>query len=178
MKTYLTYGFAMALAGGLITLALYFLGYHTDLQKAASGQWVGLPFYLAASVIILVLGIKARRAELPLSEPFGYGRALGAGVMVIMFAAFFGIIFNYVYFQFINPGFADLMVQVRAEQMEAKNMSATQIEQMERFTRMMMKPAVMAIGGFVQSMFVGTIIALITASFLRRPASAEPPPVA
>jgi hypothetical protein len=178
MKTYLTYGFAMALAGGLITLALYFLGYHTDAAKAAAAQWVGLPFYLAASIIILVLGIKARRSEIPLSEPFGYGRAFGAGVLVILFGALFGIIFNYLYFQFINPGFADLMIQVQSDKMEAKNMGAAQIEQMERVTRMMMKPPIMAIGGFLQSMFVGTIIALITASFLRRPASAESPPLA
>lgn len=178
MKTYLTYGFAMALAGGLITLALYFLGYHTDPQKAASAQWVALPFYLAATIILLVLGIKARRAELPLSEPFGYGRALGAGVMIILFSALFGIVFTYLYFQFINPGFPDVMVQVQAEKMEAKNLGATQIEQMERFTRMMMKPPVMAIFGFFQSMLVGTIIALITATFLRRPASSEPPIVA
>jgi len=38
MKTYLTYGFAMAIAGALLSLVLYFLGYHSDPAKFATAQ--------------------------------------------------------------------------------------------------------------------------------------------
>jgi hypothetical protein len=178
MKTYLTYGFAMALAGGLLTLALFFLGYHTDPEKLETAQWISLPLFIAIAAVIIVLGTKARQAEVPASEPFGYGRALGAGVMIVLFSSLFGIVINFVYFQYINPEFVDVMVQVQTDKLENQGVGSSQIEQMEKGMRMMMKPPLLAFFGFVQAMIGGTLIALITAAFLRRPASAEPPAIA
>ena len=82
MKTCSLYGFLLAVASAIVTLALYFLGYHSDPAKVGTGQLIGGLVILTASLIITALGIKARRAEVPESEPFGYGRALGAGVLV------------------------------------------------------------------------------------------------
>ena len=180
MKTYLTYGFAMAIAGALVTLVLYFLGFHSDPAKVQSGQWISLPVLVAVTVVCIVLGTKARRAEIPPTEEFSYGRALGAGVMIVLFAALFGIVTNALYFSFINPNFVDVMVQAQSDKLAAKGMSSTQIEQMEKGMRFMMKPPILAVFGFLQGMFWGTIISLITSAFLKRPAgatSAEPPPV-
>lgn len=173
MKTYLTYGFAMALAGALVTLVLFFLGFHSDPAKVQTGNWISTPLLIIITVVCLVLGTKARRAEVPATEEFGYGRALGSGVMIVLFSALFGIVTTLLYATVINPGFADVLVQAQAAQMEAKGIGSAQIEQMEKGMRFMMKPPMMAVFGFVSTMFWGAVVALITSAFLRRPA-AEP----
>lgn len=178
MKTYLTYGFAMALASGLLTLGLFFLGYHSDPAKLQSANWIGLPLFIAITAVVLVLGTKAKQAEVPPSEPFGYGRSLGAGVMIMLFASLFGMLINFAYFKFINPDFVDVMVQAQSDKLEATGASADKIEQMEKGMRMFMKPPMMAAFGFLQAMVAGTVIALITSAFVRRPASNEPPALA
>lgn len=179
MKTYALYGFYMTIAGFLLTLALYFLGYHSDVAKLQSAQWISNLGLLVIAIVFIVLGTQARRATVPLTEPFGYGRALLAGFLVTVFACLFGIITNCLYFQVINPGIGDLMVQLQLDKMEAKGVTGERLEQAEKMTRMFMKPAFIAIFGFLGGIFWGTIISLITSIFLRRPAqAAEIPPAA
>lgn len=174
MKTYATYGFMMALGGLLLNLVLFFLGFHSDIEKFGTAQWIGGLCGLAIAVTLIVLGTKARRAEVQPGEPFGYGRALGAGVMVVLFGAIFGVIFNLVYMQLINPGMSDLIVQAQSAKFEAKGMSGAQLEQAEKFTRMMTGPIISSCFNFFIGMIFGTIIALITSAFLKRPALASP----
>lgn len=171
MKTYLTYGFALALGGGLLTLALFFLGYHSEAEKISAGQAIGVIGVIAITVAAVVLGTKARRADLPAGEPFGYGRALGVGVMIVLFGSLFGVLITFVYLQHINPDMVDVLVQTQIAKLETQGVGSAQIEQMENGMRMMMKPPIMAVFGFVQSLFTGTVIALITSAFLRRPSS-------
>jgi hypothetical protein len=52
-------------------------------------------------------------------------------------------------------------------------MSADKIEQVNSMTRTMMKPAIQAGIGFFMGLFFGTVFALITAAFLKRPARDE-----
>jgi hypothetical protein len=173
MKTYLTYGFVLALGGALVTLALFFLGYHSDPQKLQTAQWIGLPLFIGITVVVLIMGTKARQAEVPLSEPFGYGRALGACVLIVLFASVFSVVVNFIYFQYLNPDFTEIMVQSQIEKLESQGADPARIEGTEKGMRMMMKPPIMAIFGFFQAMISGTAISLIVAAFLRRPAVNE-----
>jgi Protein of unknown function (DUF4199) len=179
MKTYLTYGFAMAIAGVLLNLVLYFAGFHSDASKFGTAQLIGGLVGLGIGITGIVLGIQARRAEvMAANEDFGYGRALGAGVMIALFSALFGMLTGYLYMQVINPGMTDLMVQHQVSKMEAAGLSADKVEQMETITRKMMSPAIMAAMSFLMAMFGGTVISLISAAFLKRSASDVPPLVA
>ncbi|MCX6945407.1 MAG: DUF4199 domain-containing protein [Opitutales bacterium] len=171
MKTYVTYGFFMALGGMLLTLALFFLGFHSDAAKLASSQWIGSIGGIAISIAVLTLGIKACGAEVPATEEFSYGRALGAGVMIALFGALFGVVTNYLYFQVINPGLTDLIVQAQLDKMEAKGLSGTQLEQAEKGIRMFMKPVFSAITSFIAGLFFGTVLSLIAAALLKRKAT-------
>jgi Protein of unknown function (DUF4199) len=172
MKTCSLYGLFLAVTGAVITLLLYFLGYHSDPAKLGAGKLIGGLVVLVASVFITVLGIKARRSEVPESEPFGYGKALGAGMMVSVVAVLLSTVFNFVYFTFINTGYMELMVQDQMDKLQAKGLSGAQLEQAEKMTRMMMGPVPSALIGVIVGLFFGLLIALILAAFLKRPAPA------
>lgn len=171
MKTYLTYGLAMAIASLLLTLALFFAGYHSDPDKVQSAQLTLTLAGLAISVVGIALGTKARRTEVPATEPFGYGRALGAGVMIALFSAAFGTIVHLTYTQAINPDFNEVLVQGQMAKLEADGLPASQIEAAEAVMRKMMHPALQAVFGLVGGTLYGTIIALITSIFFRRQAT-------
>ena len=171
MKTYLTYGFGMSMATLLLALILFFLGYHSEVEKVGAAQTIATVGGLVIGIVGVVLGTRARRAEIPASEPFGYGRALGAGVMIGLFSAIFGIVAILVYTQAINPDFNEIMVQAQVAKFEASGMSSDQIAGAEAMMRKMMHPALQAVMGIVLGTLYGTIIALIAAAFLKRPAA-------
>ena len=174
MKTYLTYGFAMAFGGALVVLALYFLGMHDSADKFDTAQWIQTCLGLAIGIAGIVLGTQARRTGVPAGEPFGYGSALGAGVMITLVAALLGLITNYLYGAVINPQFTDVMMQAQADKLAATGVPSDKIEQIQKMTAVMMKPPVLAVVGFMSGMLFGTIISLVTAAFLQRPAAENP----
>ncbi len=175
MKTYVTYGFFMALGGFLLNLVLYLVGFHSDPAKIQMAQWIAMGGGTVIAFVCLVLGTKARRESVPPSEEFGYGRALGAGVMISLFASLFGIFTTYLYMTVINPGFTDILLQAQANNLEAKGISQDKIDQIQKMSAMWMKPAVQACFAFIFGMIFGTIFALITSAFLKRPATEVPP---
>ena len=120
-----------------------------------------------------MLGTKARRAEIPTEEAFGYGSALGAGVMITLFATLFGTGFSLLYSTVINPGFTEVILEAQTEKFEAAGMSADAAEKATAVVSKMMHPAVQSAIGFVVGVFFGTLVSLVTAAFLKRPATDE-----
>ena len=173
MKTYLTYGFAMALGGALVSLAMFLLGLHDSPSKLDTAQWIQRGCGLAVGIACIVLGTKARRAEVPPRENFGYGSALACGVMITLFAALIGLVTNYLYTAFINPNLVEVLLQSQVEKLEADGIPADRIEQIQKMSATMMKPAVLAVFGFISGMFFGTVISLITAVCLKRSATED-----
>jgi hypothetical protein len=183
MKTCALYGFFAALAGAFLNLILFFTGFHSDPAKLTAAGLIGGIGGLAIAVTCIVLGVKARRAEVPVTEQFGYGQALGAGFMVSLVAAFLSSIFTYCYYAFINPAFVDIVVQDKLAKLEAKGVSSDQLEKAQAGMKMFMGAVPQAIFGFIGGIIFGLIIALIVAAFLKRAAqapaySAQPPPLA
>lgn len=168
MKTYFTYGSAMAGGGFLLSLALYILGYHSDPAKLSVANWVQGCGGLGISIACIVLGIKARRAQVPVTEEFGYGSALGAGVMVSIFAALVGLVTTYLYMGVINPELSSIIIQAQADQLEAQGMSADKIEQIQKVSAPFMKLPMQMVFGFLGGILFGTLISLISAAFLKR----------
>jgi len=177
MKTCSLYGFILAVTTAVLTLILYFLGLHSDPAKLGAAKWIGGVGALAISVTVTVLGVKARRAEVPEAEGFGYGRAVGAGTQIAVVASVLGAIFNYAYMAFINTGYAEVLLQDQMDKLQAKGLSAAQIEQAEKMTRMFMGPVATSIFALIFGVIFGVIIALIVAAFLKRPSRQAPPPI-
>ena len=128
---------------------------------------------LIFTVVGIMLGTKARRAEIPAEEAFGYGSALGAGFMIALFATLFGAGFNLLYSTMINPGLTEVILEAQTEKFEAAGMSADAAEKATAMVRKMMHPAVQSAIGFVMGLFFGTLVSLVTAAFLKRPATDE-----
>jgi hypothetical protein len=177
MKTCSLYGFIWALAGALLALALYFLGFHSDLAKLAAAKWIGGVGGLTIAVVVMVLGIKARSAEIPVTQKFGYGGALLAGVQISIVASILNAAFAYIYYAFINPGFSELLLQDAMDKVQAKGVSGPQLDQVEKVTRFMMSPGMQVVTTLIAGFIFGFIIALILAAFLKRPEPAVPPPI-
>ncbi|HZP59858.1 MAG TPA: DUF4199 domain-containing protein [Opitutaceae bacterium] len=177
MKTYLTYGFLLALANAILTLIFYLLGFHSDPEKLRLAQIVAAIASPVITITGLVLGMRARRAAAPATEEFSYGRALGAGMMVTLFAALFGTIFYYVYLRFINPDFTDVIMQAETAKLEAKGVSGAKLEQAQNFMRMFLQPGMQIVVGFIGTVIWGTVISLVAAAFVKRPALPPATPV-
>jgi hypothetical protein len=60
---------------------------------------------------------------------------------------------------------------------QAKGMSGAQLDQVEKFTRVIMGPGVMSVLVLVLGFVFGFIISLVVAAFLKRTAPAGPPKV-
>jgi drug/metabolite transporter (DMT)-like permease len=140
MKTSLTYGFIMTLCGAFISLALFFSDFHADPDKLKLAQNIGLVTGIIISVGCVLLGMREKRADTPADKPWGYGSALGTGVMIGLFGALFGAVYNYVYFAFIDPNFREVILQAQIAALEARNLSSAQIEKAEPMIRKILHP--------------------------------------
>lgn len=178
MKTPLLYGLLMAIAGALLTYALYFAGFHDTPEKLQAARWPSGLIGIAITIVILLLAMRARRAEYVPPDEWGYGSAFVTGLMVAVFGCLFAAVFQYVYMAFINRQFSDLLLQLAQQQMPP-----TQFEHSEGVLRKIYSPIGMTIFQALGGMFFSVIMSLIIAIFVRKPLAsgvteiAEPPPV-
>jgi hypothetical protein len=176
MKTYLLYGFLIALTNFLLRLVLFIAGLESDVGHISAGRWIGGLIGLVLTVVILVLGLKAVRAARPPDAAFTYGQAFGASMGIQSFACLFGAIATYFYLAVINPHFIDLMVQANRDKMEARGLSSDQIDRAEHVTRLFVSAPAQAIEALVGGLIFAAIVGLIVAGFLRRDGAHDPLP--
>lgn len=175
MKTTFYYGLIMAIINMVLTYGMYFAGFHDSVEKLHTGQMIAGITGTLAGIVCLVLSVRARRAETPASEPFGYGRSFFAAFLTAFWSTLLGTISWVTYIALVNPNIRELMVQGEIAKASAKGMSSAQLEQAEGVIRMMMGPLPQALFAFFFGLIAWTLISLIVAAFIRRPAAAEPP---
>jgi hypothetical protein len=175
MKTCALYGFVIALADSLLVLALFFLGFHSDPAKLLAAGLIGGLGALTIGVGVTILGVKARRSEIPETQDFGYGSALWAGVQISAVACVLSSIFDYVYNAFINPGLGDIIVEAQVDKLQSKGLSVDQTDKMEKIYHFMQGPVVHAITALILGFIFAFVISLIVAAFLKRAGPAAPP---
>ncbi len=175
MKTSLLYGFISALGGAFLTLILFFLGFHSDPAKLGTAGWVGGLIGTAVAVVCVVLGVKARKAEAPPDQPFGYGKAFGAGMMVSVVSSVLGALFAFLYWAVINPGISDIVVQSQVAKFEANGLTGDKLDNAEAMVRKMASPLPQAITALIFGLLFGLVISLIVAAILKKPEPESPP---
>lgn len=172
MKTYLIYGAVMTFASAVLTLVMQILGLFTP-EHLGTAMLVGMICGIAIMVVCLILGTKADRATVG-PGAYGYGRALKAGIMITLAAACVGIVFNLIYFKFINPNMGETVAQWTQSFMERMGAPESQIEKKVADIRESSTVMRQVFRGFLNTAITGAILSLITSAFLKR-AAAEPP---
>lgn len=169
MSTKFTYALILTVCQVVFSLVMYFLGFQGE--KMATGQyfqWLGLVMTIA----VLYLGMKAVRDEAPGAD-FSYGKAVGAGTMISLYAAPLGAIYTYIHFKFINPAFFDYQLEMMRQKWAAKGMSDTQIEQVSEMTQKWSGPGMYACVGLIMGFVICVLICLVLAAILKKPVAEE-----
>ncbi|MFZ5497377.1 MAG: DUF4199 domain-containing protein [Verrucomicrobiota bacterium] len=173
MGTKFTYALILTICGAAFNLLLFFTGFQTE--KLAVGQhfqWIGF----IVMIVVLVFGIKAVREEAP-DKSLSYGKGVGTGVLISLFSGLMSAVYNFIHFKFINTEFADYQMELVRAKWEQAGMSAAQMEQAEGVARAMMGPLATSIMTPIMAVLSGLVISLIASAFLKRAATATPPPV-
>lgn len=95
-----------------------------------------------------------------------YWKAFSLILLTFFFAALISSVVKYIYFQFINPDYLDQMFQ---ETMKLLNsMKFTVTETMIDQTKSMLKPATYTLVFIWTNVFMGLIVGLIMAAFVKK----------
>ena len=164
MSTTLLYALIMAIAQIVVVLIGFFLGYQTD--KMSSGTWYGF-VPLVVAIVVLVLGIKAVREEQE-GKYLTYGKGVGTGMLIGLYSGLIAAVYTYIHFTYVNPEFADYMIQASRIKWATAGMQESQMEGAEKFIRVLFKPWVQSLLGLFIGIFFNLILSLIIAAFLKR----------
>lgn len=157
-QTTLTWGVITGFAGVVYSLILYFAG--LILNKPAG--YVGIIISIAG----IYLGIKAYRDQ-SLDGYISYGRALGTGVLISLYASIITIVYSILLYTVIDPELINKSLEMSREQMAGRSMSEEQIEKGLEFSKKFFVPFIV-VGVFFVGNFIGFIISLIVSAFLKK----------
>jgi hypothetical protein len=164
------YGLGMAVGGAVLTLILYLAGCYDSVQAFQSSTWIGIVFGLLIGATGLALAMRAgRNAQMMIPDgKWGYGKAVGTGVLAALFAALFGMGFTFLYATLINTGFSDLLYQAQVEKMQAKGISPDRIEAGEKMMRKFLSPVVLSVIQGINSFVFSVLLTLVIAIFMKK----------
>jgi len=149
---------------GLIGVAFSLLMWILDLSFNKN---IGYLFLLVEIVILFFL-IKSYRDN-HMHGSISYGQALGAGVVIFLYATIITSIFSYILNTFIDPGLMQKGLAVQEQAMlDRGGLTQEQIDAGLKIAAKMMKPVISIPIGLVVNMFFGLILSLIAAAFVRK----------
>lgn len=154
----LTWGLIAGIASIVYTFILYFAG----LMQNKPIQFAGI----VISIVCLYLGIKSIRDQ-NYNGYISFGKSLGTGVLIGLISTIVSTIFMVILYTVIDSGLIDVALQESTNQMVAKGMSESQIEQAMGMTRKFFIPF-LAIGGLIMGTLLGFIISLVLSIFLKK----------
>lgn len=158
-KETLNYGIIL----GLITVGLSVLTYIFDLTFKT---WIIWPSILIG-ILVLYFLLRSYRDHYN-NGYISYGKSVGAGVVINLYAAIISAIFIYVLYAFIDPGLMEKTLAVAEEKMIARGMPEEAVERALEMQSKMMKPWFTALMSIVNGVFYGLIISLLVSLFIMK----------
>lgn len=153
----------MALKWGAITgaamILLSLLSYYGGMMENTLMQWVS---YMLLALGIF-MGIRNHRDK-ELGGYMSYGRGVGTGVLIALFAGILLSVFTLLFYGVIDPSAMDELKRIQEEGMYERGMSDEEIEMGLKFVT----PGMMALFALPAITFFGLIISLILSAILKR----------
>jgi hypothetical protein len=160
MKCAMTYGLIM----GLALVVLHVIQYMMDVFKPPF--WVSLINYAVIIGVIVYGTIRYRDREL---EGFiTYGKALGFGVLISLFASIIYGLYFFLLTNVFDPEYMSKMHAVIEEMYIEMGMSDDQIEMAMSMVKKFQSPIIMVLSSILNFVLMGTIFSLITSIFLKK----------
>ena len=166
LKSSLTSGIYIGVALILISVIMYVAG----IMFETWAQYISYPILILGAVYAQVTYKKSLGGEM------AYGKAVGVGVLALIFASVLSSIYAYVLYTVIDPELID-QIRIMTEQrlVEQGNIPEEQMDQVLEMSMRFQKPAIMAIMGIFGGALIGLIVSLITAIFTKKNPSDEVP---
>ncbi|HNX85188.1 MAG TPA: DUF4199 domain-containing protein [Bacteroidales bacterium] len=148
---------------GLITVVFSVLTYMFDLTFKT---WIIWPSMLLGIIVLFFL-LRSYRDHYN-GGYITYGKSVGAGVIISIYAAIITAIYIYVLYAFIDPGLMDKSIAMAEAKMAEKGLPEEAIEKAMEMQAKMMKPWFTSLMGIVNSVFYGLILSLIVSLFVMK----------
>ncbi|MFT6167148.1 MAG: hypothetical protein ACJAV5_000431 [Vicingaceae bacterium] len=158
MKSALNFGAIM----GLVFLAINFCSYLFELGNNKVFSFTTMALLAGA----IGYGIKKYRDD-QCGGFISYGQALGYGVLITLFCGIISSFGSYVYLSFIDDSFIQTTLEQTEIDMIEKGQSEEVIEMAMSMTRLVMSPIGIFFSGILATTFMGFIVSLIAAAFLK-----------
>ncbi len=161
MKVAMNYGAILGLALVALGILFYLTGWNRSMTSGL--QWIN---YLV-QILLIVMGIKYYRDSVQ-GGFISYGRALGTGTLISLFAAIIISVYMYIYITYMDPTFMEFIASQQEEQLYAQGFSDEQVERSMEMARNFTSPNMMLIMAFLGTTFIGFIMSLIISIFLKK----------
>ncbi len=148
---------------GLITVVLSVLTYMFDLTFK---PWIIWPSLLLGVVVLFFL-LRSYRDHYN-NGYISYGKSVGAGVIISIYAAIISAIYIYVLYSFIDPGLMDKSMAIAEARMVDKGVPEAAIEKAMEMQAKMMKPWFTSLMSIFNSVLYGLILSLIVSLFVMK----------
>lgn len=177
MRIPLIYGLGIAFATSVVALISHLAGYSTELDKLIIGMLVGVAGSIVINATGLTLGARRARAENS-AEGFGYGRAFAICMLIVIFAALGNLVFNFIYFKFLSPDFAEIQLAAAQSMMERMKMPPDKMDLALADMRAKSTLSRQLASGLIGTIAFGALVSLVVAAFVKRstPSPGDLPP--
>ncbi|MBN1990716.1 MAG: DUF4199 domain-containing protein [Bacteroidales bacterium] len=160
VKSAMTSGLILGLALIVFNVVLYILGIYKP------PTWVGILNY-----VIIIGGVFYGQKKFRDDELGGfisYGRALGTGVLVALFASVIYGVYYYLLTAVIDPGYMEKIYEVMEEAYIEMGMSDDQVESTLEVAKGFTSPLMLMFTSVIGFVFWGTLFSLITSIFIKK----------
>ncbi len=158
-KNAANFGLILGLTIVIYTLVLHFLGAS---QNKVAG-WASIVFMAVA----VHVGTKSFRDKFQAGY-ISYGRAVGSGMLIVVFGSLIQAFFIYAFYAYISPeSLQDIFIAMEDAMMQ-QGSSGEEIEMAMKMVKAYTGPMSLALTTIFGSAFWGLIISLITSAFLKK----------
>ncbi|RYD69881.1 MAG: DUF4199 domain-containing protein [Sphingobacteriales bacterium] len=161
MKPYMKYGLLAALVCIILSLVVS-MG---EMESRGAGFAINLLTYVAITAAI-IMALRDKRTRQ--GDFLTYGQGVGEGMRVATITGLATALAHYINVKFINRQLTETLYAKMEEQLEAKSMSAEEMEMAGKWGKTMIMPGGQAIMVLIGYLLIGIVISLIAAAVLRK----------